>query len=264
MKGGDELEERTRAMSEERGSGIRICHQQGKTAVNLSEDGNRIVEREPDRILRTDYRPESREDDMTPAVVIAVIGANGAGKTTWARANRELLPLPFYNPDAIAEGLGDPDNAAVQARARELVDSEIAEQVCKAKPFGFESTWSSTARPVIVRSAGAQGYRTHAVFLGTATAELNIARVRRRVKEGGHGVPKAEIRRRWRKAFENLLDNWHAFDRVDVLDTTTGTVRLVGTKRDRETWNEVGKAPAWAERIGHAHEASRQLWGAEG
>ena len=43
---------------------------------------------------------------MIGPVLVVVIGANGAGKTTWERANRDLLPSPSYNADSIAEGLG--------------------------------------------------------------------------------------------------------------------------------------------------------------
>ena len=32
-----------------------------------------------------------------------VIGANGAGKTTWTRKHREMLSKPFYNADSIEE-----------------------------------------------------------------------------------------------------------------------------------------------------------------
>ena len=39
-------------MSEEPGSGIRMCHEQGKTAVYLSRDGRFIVEHEPNGAIR--------------------------------------------------------------------------------------------------------------------------------------------------------------------------------------------------------------------
>ena len=45
--------------------------------------------------------------------LIIVIGANGAGKSTWCRRHRDQLPEHFYDGDAIAEGLGgwnDPKN----------------------------------------------------------------------------------------------------------------------------------------------------------
>lgn len=53
---------------------------------------------------------------MSEPRLTVVIGANGAGKTTWSRKHRETLPKPFYNADSIAEGLGDANDAALQRR----------------------------------------------------------------------------------------------------------------------------------------------------
>ena len=186
---------------------------------------------------------------MSRVTLAVVIGANGAGKTTWARRHRPRLPLTFYNADSIAEGLGDANSPESQTRARVLVDREIAERLRLGESFGFESTWSGESRPAIVRDAGTRGYETHAIFLGTAHPAINIARVRRRVREGGHHVPEHEIVRRWTRAFENLLATWDVFDRIDVLDSTTDTVRLVAGKRDRRTWTAAADLPGWASAI---------------
>ena len=49
----DALSRRIPEMSErEPGSGVRMCHEQGKTAVHLSRDGQYLVEHEPNGVLR--------------------------------------------------------------------------------------------------------------------------------------------------------------------------------------------------------------------
>lgn len=110
------------------------------------------------------------------------------------------------------------------------MDGQIGERMRLGEPFGFESTWSGRSRPEVVRNAGEQGYETHGILLGTAHAALNVARVRRRVLEGGHRVPGEEIVRRWTTAFENLLAMWNVFDRIHVLDSSADTVRLMARK----------------------------------
>ena len=138
---------------------------------------------------------------MSEPRLTVVIGANGAGKTTWARKHRETLPKPFYNADSIAEGLGDANDAALQRVARKLVDDQIQRDLSEGNTlFGFESTYSGRLRPGIVRTAKRLGYTTRAVFLGTETVAINIRRVRKRVEEGGHHVDEAEVRRRWTAA----------------------------------------------------------------
>ena len=127
-------------------------------------------------------------------VVIGANGANGAGKTTWARKHRETLPKPFYNADSIAEGLGDANDAALQRAARKLVDDQVQRDLSEGNTFGFESTYSGRSRPDIVRTAKRLGYTTRAVFLGTEIVAINIRRVRKRVEEGGRlGRPDSGI-----------------------------------------------------------------------
>ena len=49
-----------------------------------------------------------------------------------------------------------------------------------------------------------------------ADHEINIARVRKCVAEGGHDIPSAEIARRWNDAQANLLKTWVYFDTFTV------------------------------------------------
>ena len=84
--------------------------------------------------------------------------------------HRDQLPLHFYNADSIAEGLGDANDPQQQAEARAIVGAAIETRFRSHEPFGFESTWSGSSRPAMVRRAHAQGYETHAVFLGSGDA----------------------------------------------------------------------------------------------
>ncbi len=153
----------------------------------------------------------------TPSALLVVIGANGVGKTTWARANRGFVPKPFYNADSIAEGLGDPDDSMLQAKARQIVDAAIEWDLHERRIFGFESTYSGTSRADIVRRAKDLGYVAHAVFIGTEAYDINMNRVRKRVQEGGHDIPAEEINRRWHDAQTNLLSTWVCFDTIRII-----------------------------------------------
>ena len=79
--------------------------------------------------------------------LIIVIGANGAGKSTWIRSNRRELPANFYDADSIAQGLGSYDDPALQRQAREWVDRRIEGHPERSESFGFESTCSDVSRP---------------------------------------------------------------------------------------------------------------------
>jgi predicted ABC-type ATPase len=103
-----------------------------------------------------------------------VIGANGAGKSTWCRRHRRRLPEHFYNADSIADGLGDWNSPTNQRAARQLVDTRIKGHLDNKEDFGFESTYSGHSRPAIIERAKALGYRTSAIFVGTRGPQINI------------------------------------------------------------------------------------------
>ena len=63
------------------------------------------------------------------------------------------------------------------------------------------------------------GYHVSLLFLSLPTADLAVARVVERVRQGGHDIPEAVIRRRFstgRSLFEshyrNAVDAWALFD----------------------------------------------------
>ena len=85
-----------------------MCHEETKTAVYIRPDDAAIVGEPPRENVRAPILPSSvhaAERDPTPAFTI-VIGANGAGRTTWTTKHRHLVPKRFLNSDAIADGLG--------------------------------------------------------------------------------------------------------------------------------------------------------------
>ena len=133
-----------------------------------------------------------------------VIGANGAGETTWCERHREELPIDFYNADSVANGLGDWNSARNQREARESLDQAIEHQPATRSDFEFESTYSGHPCLSIVRRAEAFGYEVAAVFVGSRGPEINVDRVKACVADqNGHDVPKTEVPRRWTAARNN-------------------------------------------------------------
>jgi predicted ABC-type ATPase len=150
-----------------------------------------------------------------------IAGPNGAGKTTFAR---EFLPnyancREFLNADLVAAGLSpfDPNTAAVAA-GRVLL-ARMKQLIRQGKDFGFETTLAGKTYLPILRNMKIEGYRLHLFFLWLPSVEMAIARVARRVEQGGHAVPEEAIRRRFdvgpynlRKFYLPLFDRWLLFD----------------------------------------------------
>ena len=157
--------------------------------------------------------------------ILIIAGPNGAGKTTFAKEylpNEAGCPI-FVNADLIAEGLSPFQPDIVAIRAGRLMLSQINEHVRKGDSFAFETTLSGRGYAQRIPRWHEQGYQVKLFFLRLPTPEMAITRVKQRVREGGHDVPEAVIRRRfhsgWRN-FENiyrdLVDEWALYDNSGV------------------------------------------------
>ncbi len=193
-----------------------------------------------------------------------VIGANGAGKSTWRRHHRDRLPAAFYDADSIAEGLGSFDDPAHQRGARDLVDRRIEEHLDRGESFGFESTYSGASRPAIVRRARALGYDVNAVFIGTHSPDINIRRIADRVEQRtGHDVPQAETIRRWTASQENLVNTAPEFSSIRLVDNSgTAAVNVAEiASRDRPAPATAPQLPRWARDLSTSIMQSREQAG---
>lgn len=73
------------------------------------------------------------------------------------------------------------------------------------KSHAFESTLGATAIPRLLAEAAAEGLHVVVWFVGLATPEQHIARVKQRVAAGGHDIPEEKIRERWDTSRRNLI-----------------------------------------------------------
>lgn len=158
---------------------------------------------------------------MTQPRAIIIAGPNGAGKTTFAR---EFLPQEagcpvFINADLIAAGLSPfaPEKAAIQAGR--LMLKAIAEHASRRESFAFETTLSGLGYARQIRAWRESGFRIELFFLSLPDVSVAIARVAERVRQGGHDIPEATIRRRFaagrrlfNAVYKPLVDEWALYD----------------------------------------------------
>ncbi len=153
--------------------------------------------------------------------VYVIAGPNGAGKTTFAT---EFLPgfvqcREFLNADLIAAGLSPFAPETQNVRAGRLLLERIRQLASGQADFGFETTLSGRSYVKLIGDMKAQGYRVILFFLWLPTADMALARVENRVKQGGHNVPEEDIRRRYIAGVRNLFrlyrpscDGWLLYD----------------------------------------------------
>jgi predicted ABC-type ATPase len=136
-------------------------------------------------------------------------GVNGAGKSSIGGAMIRASGADYFNPDEAAQKLiaANPGldqvkaNAAAWYEGRRLLERAIAER----KDFAFETTLGGSTMPRLLTDAAAQGFEVRVWYVGLASPDLHIARVRNRVQAGGHDIPESSIRRRWRHSRLNLV-----------------------------------------------------------
>lgn len=145
--------------------------------------------------------------------LIIIAGPNGAGKTTFAReylADDERR-FEFVNADEIAGNLAVSDSKAgrmMLRRTDELVEA--------GADFVVETTLANLGYAQKIPVWRRLGYVVSLAYLRLESVEDAIARVRKRVAAGGHGIPEDTIRRRFGRSlkyFETIyrptVDEWY-------------------------------------------------------
>ncbi|MEW5767304.1 MAG: zeta toxin family protein [bacterium] len=156
-------------------------------------------------------------------VIYIIAGANGAGKTTFAREYfpRYVGRIDFVNADMIAQGLSPfaPDRFGI--RAGRMVLERIKELASEKKTFAIETTLSGRTYLSILRKMKMLGYRVYMYYLWIPNYQLGIERIKNRVREGGHGVPKYIVKRRFKKTLWNLFHIYFsALDYLVIFDNS--------------------------------------------
>jgi predicted ABC-type ATPase len=162
-----------------------------------------------------------------------IAGPNGAGKTTFAT---DFLPefvrcREFVNADLIAAGLS-PFTPETQAmRAGRLVLTRIMELAKARQEFGLETTLAGRGYVKLITDLKHSGYHVALFFLWLPSADMAVARVANRVRQGGHDIPETTIRRRFEAGLQNffrlyapVVDSWHVYDGSRLPPTCFGSM----------------------------------------
>jgi predicted ABC-type ATPase len=185
--------------------------------------------------------------------IVLIGGPNGAGKTT---ASRILLPEflqlnEFLNADEIARAIAphDPDAAAFAA-GRELLE-RMRRLVHDGKSFALETTCSGKSYIPILKKCKDDGWRLTFLYFWLPRPEDSIARVAKRVSEGGHDIPTEAIYRRFKTGLWNALNLYLPLaNRAEIYDNSNRQRTLVASQvegapvqvLDHELWARMMEA----------------------
>lgn len=151
-------------------------------------------------------------------------GTNGAGKSSIAGATLRARGAHYFNPDeaAAAVRLARPHLSATQANSaawhegKRLLQKAIAERL----DYTFETTLGGQSLAGLLAQADEAGFEVRVWYVGLASPEHHLARVKARVSKGGHDIPETDIRRRFDQSRLQLIALLPHLTELRVYDNT--------------------------------------------
>lgn len=174
--------------------------------------------------------------EEAPKVMIFA-GPNGSGKTSLTRPYRDQHKIigEYINADDIAQKLVEAGRPRAEAEVEAFDEAERRRQACLSdrRSFTFETVFSHHSKVEFIREAKKRGYHVTLNFVTTENPAVNIARVEKRVREGGHFVAADKIVSRYYRAMANLPAASLLVDEAALFDNSSHELRLVATLRAR-------------------------------
>lgn len=141
-------------------------------------------------------------------VLYIIAGANGSGKSTLAKTLLAEKQLEFLNADEIAKEIAPNAINSVPITAGKEYFKRLYRFFELNKSFAVESTLSGNNIIKIIDRAKEQNYKVIIAYSFLSNCMTCIERVEKRVKNGGHNVPKEDIVRRYYKSIVNFWDKY--------------------------------------------------------
>ena len=158
--------------------------------------------------------------------IIIIAGPNGAGKTSFANKHfdKPRAGLTYLNADEIARDLAVPglSQRQLDVRAGREMLKRVDTLVKNQAPFMFETTLASLTYVRKIPGWRQRGYVVGLIYLRLPNVAMSVERVRRRVAQGGHGIPESVIRQRFAKSvdyfekhYKAIVDEWYVWDSLE-------------------------------------------------
>lgn len=200
---------------------------------------------------------------MPRPVLYVLAGVNGAGKSSIGGYLLARQGLAWFNHDTFARELNATtgcDQESANAHAWHEGLRRLDEAVERGLSYAFETTLSGTTVTAKLLTAT----RTHEVliwFVGLASPELHIDRVRARVAAGGHAIAEEKIREGYPQAQLNLIKllphvayatAWDNSTSADRDGAVPDPLRVLAVDQGRLIWpaaddvQALRRTPQWA------------------
>ena len=148
-------------------------------------------------------------------------GVNGVGKSslTGVLASESNDLGVIIDTDKITASLGG-DKIKGGKAAIERINNSLA----KGINFTQETTLSGSRILKTIKRARELDYFIRLYYVGVNSADESMKRIRNRVEKGGHDIPEQDVKRRYNKRFEDLVNILPYCNEVKFYDNENGFV----------------------------------------
>jgi len=163
-----------------------------------------------------------------------IAGANGSGKTTFAKEFSENQNLEFINADEIAKDLDQNNLTKYKVKAGKIFFERFKNSLQLNKSFVIETTLSGKYLVKYIEKAKKLNFRVVLIYLFLENPKTNIERIKNRVFNGGHHVPNQDVVRRFYRSkdlfcsiYKDIVSSWSIYYNSDEIFEKIADDKLV-------------------------------------
>lgn len=166
-----------------------------------------------------------------------IAGPNGSGKSSlYSGTEIEAFDQSIWiiNPDLLTERIRKVEKLAQEEANLEAViriEAWLEASIRAHHTIGVETVLSTDKYRRLVLEAKNRQFEFRLIYIVLASPDLNVERVRLRVKKGGHDVPETKIRERWFKSIHQLPWFLKRSDQAWIFDNSGAAPLQIGLKQ---------------------------------
>ncbi len=157
--------------------------------------------------------------------IFVLAGTNGAGKSSVGGATIRARGGQYFNPDEAAARIrqAQPHLSATQANSAAWHEGKrlLQHAIAQRQHYNFETTLGGKTFTRLLTEAAQSGIEVRIWYVGLDSPETHLARIRARVKHGGHDIPEADVRRRFDHSRLQLVTLLPHLQELRVYDNST-------------------------------------------
>ena len=152
--------------------------------------------------------------------------------------------MPRVNMDEIVREFGSWKNEADAFKAGKIAVSKIFEYFKAGASFNQEVTLCGKSVWQNIETARNLGYQVEMYYVGIRSVEIAKQRIANRVAKGGHGIPEADVERRFVESLNNLHRAISLCDVVEIYDNTESFIRVARFEKGLLV-HKINECPWW-------------------